>query len=280
VAIGIPRSGEQYVEAIDDHIRQLLALREGATDPPSTPQYAATVMLIREDPVEVFMIQRAHTMAFMPDVVVFPGGRADPSDADPDLGWVGPSPGQWAERMGLDETSARMVVVAATREVFEETGVLLAGPDADTLVRLDNPGSWVADRERLARHGESFAGFLKRKNLVLRSDLLGLRSRWLTPEYEPRRYDTFFFAALVPPGQTPDSQTREAARGLWAEPTALMEVGDAGKLLLVSPTEYNLFYLAQAPSGAQFVAENPPVSQITMYPRIDDGETVLYLVWP
>jgi len=282
VAMWLPHSGEVLEEPLEPRFKEAVLGR--LADLPATPvepRLAATVMVIREDPVQVFMLQRASTMAFMPNVVVFPGGRVDPGDADPDLAWAGPSPAEWARRMGLDEATARMIVVAAAREVFEESGILLAGPDESSVVRTEDLATWAEDRSRLDKHEETFASVLRRHDLVLRTDLLGLRSRWLTPEMEPRRYDTFFFAAIVPPGQAPDSETTEAVGGVWFEPAKLMAAGEAGDVLLVTPTRYNLAFLANAASGEEFVTENPPVSQIMMVPRVEpDGEVTLTVTLP
>ncbi|MDR0593458.1 MAG: NUDIX domain-containing protein [Bifidobacteriaceae bacterium] len=288
-----------------------------AADPshrPVEPRCAATVMLVRDRPIEVFMLRRASTMAFAPDAVVFPGGRVDPRDADPDLPWAGPSPAQWARRMGCDEATARQVVVAAARELFEETGILLAadaadaaasgfarpggpgGPDGPSGIGgPDGPGasggcggpggrggrSWRRDRQRLARHEECLAEILRRRGLVLRTDRLGLRARWLTPEFEPRRYDTFFFAVLAPPDQEPDAETLEAVGGAWERPERLIEQGRADQILLMPPTAHNLAQLAGAASAAAFVDENPPARQIMLTPKIkDDGQVVLTCVLP
>src|SRR5947207_15913336 len=96
---------------------------------PVQPRLASTVVLMRE-PFEAYLIRRVATMAFAASMYVFPGGGVDPRDAAVLPGWAGPSPSEWAARLELDEATARSVVCAAVREVFEESGVLLAGPDA------------------------------------------------------------------------------------------------------------------------------------------------------
>jgi 8-oxo-dGTP pyrophosphatase MutT (NUDIX family) len=266
---------------------------ESGTPVPVTPRQAATVMLVRGGsprpgtaagataPVEVFMLRRARTMAFAPDAIVFPGGRVDDLDADPDLPWAGPSARRWARRLDCDEATARALAVAAARELFEETGVLLAAPDETGELPGPLPQAWAEDRSRLARHEESLAAVLARRELVLRADWLGLRSRWLTPEFEPRRYDTFFFAALAPKGQSPDADTLEAAGGGWMRPEQVIADADGDKILLLAPTAYNLAHLASAASAEAFVAERPTVRRIMMAPKTKpDGEIVLACVLP
>ncbi|BAK44946.1 NUDIX hydrolase [Eggerthella sp. YY7918] len=256
-----------------------------------SPRLAATVMLVRPSlpgdsqpeggdilnapPREVFMLRRAKTMAFVPDAVVFPGGGVDPRDGDARLPWKGPEPAVWAQRMGVDEETARRVIVAAAREVFEECGVLLAGKEGDVVRDVSRP-EWDEERQRLAEHESSFAEVLMRHDLVLRADLLGLRSHWLTPVYEPRRYDTYFFAALAPQGQTPDDRTTEANGAGWVDARRILEGGNQGKVQLMAPTRYNLMHLINAPSVRDFVSGTAHTERIMLQPgRRETGEAVL-----
>src|SRR5256885_2607794 len=141
------------------------ARRFAEPGPPAvTPKLAAPVLLLRP-PFEVYLIRRALTMAFAADMHAFPGGRVDPRDAD--LDWVAP-----AHRLGLPDAQARAVAAAAVREVFEETGVLLAGrtPD-DPLPHLSRPDLEEARRAVEARE-LGLAELLRDPGLVLRADLL------------------------------------------------------------------------------------------------------------
>jgi 8-oxo-dGTP pyrophosphatase MutT (NUDIX family) len=229
--------------------------------------------------VETFMLRRAKSMAFVPDALVFPGGRVDTRDADRDLCWVGPSPSEWALRMRCPEEIARQVVVAAAREVFEECNVLLAGADASSVLDDLVDSAWDRERERLLSREESFAHMLIQHGLVFRSDLLGLRSHWLTPEFEPRRYDTFFFAALLPAGQLPSNKTSEASTARWIDPCWLLSEAEKAGMTLLPPTRYNLTFLADAKDAESFVKETPPVQQIMLRPhKRNDGELVLRCV--
>ena len=104
---------------------------------------------------------------------VFPGGGVDPRDYDTDVAWAGPTPAEWAARLGVDEDMARALVCAAVRETFEESGVLLAGPSADEVVADTTGDDWEADRVALESRELSMTDFLVRRGLVLRTDLLG-----------------------------------------------------------------------------------------------------------
>ena len=126
---------------------------------------------------EVYLLRRQSSMAFAGGMCVFPGGGVDPRDYADDLVdrglWAGPSPAEWAERLGVDEPRARALVCAAVRETFEESGVLLAGPDADEVVADTTGEDWEADRVALESRELSMTAFLEKRWLVLRTDLLG-----------------------------------------------------------------------------------------------------------
>lgn len=271
-------------------------------EPPVTPRKAATVMLVRDaqpdtrcriddgdfpaefpqgQDVEVFMLRRAKSMDFVPDAVVFPGGRVDERDANPGLPWAGPTPEEWAEALGLPEGEARMVVVAAARELFEECGVLLAGPDANTVTTDLSGQDWQDAREALTKHELSFAEFLIDMDLVLRSDLLGLVSNICTPPHLPKRFDTYFFAASLPEGQTPDDCTTEAQVADWVTPAYAIREGDAKRWKVMAPTIYNLTQLADADSAQEFVESHQKAGDKMMFSlvRRDASEGGPYLRW-
>nr|BFE63643.1 hypothetical protein GCM10020063_081690 [Dactylosporangium thailandense] len=208
------------------------------------PRLASTVVLLRE-PFEAYLLRRVPTMAFAASRYVFPGGGVDPRDAAVLPDWAGPSPAQWAARLRLEESVARSVVCAAVREVFEESGVLLAGADADTVVGDVSGPDWEAARLALIARELGFAEFLSGNGLVLRSDLLAPWSRWVTPEFEPRRFDTYFFLAQLPEGQVTRDVGGEADATVWCSPA---EAAD-GRYTMLPPTRHTLLELAEF-SGA------------------------------
>lgn len=288
------------IEAVPDD--KTLAMIEGVESGArevAKPRYAATVMLVRDShpgqteyrlppeklpsnfptgqEIEVFMLRRVKTMAFVPDAVVFPGGGVDDRDATPQLPWCGPAPEEWAQWMNVSAEVARKVVVAAAREVFEECGVLLAGPDEQSVVTDLSDPSWAQDRAALTKHELAFADMLIRRGLVLRTDLLGLVSNWLTPEYSPRRYDAFFFAALMPEGQVADDKTSEAQIADWVTPAWAVRGADKGTLSVLPPTIYNLTCIANAMTAESFAHQRKTVQKIMKRPvRSDDGSVVLW----
>jgi hypothetical protein len=152
------------------------------------------------------------------------------------VAWAGPSPADWATRLGTDETTARALVCAAVRETFEESGVLLAGPSTSSVVADTTGQDWEADRVALESRELSFTDFLDRRGLVVRSDLLGAWSGWLTPVFEPRRYRTWFFVAVLPVGQRTRDVSTESTEVTWMGALDAAAEVDAGQLLMLPPT--------------------------------------------
>jgi 8-oxo-dGTP pyrophosphatase MutT (NUDIX family) len=222
--------------------------------------------------VDVFMLRRSASMEFAPRMMVFPGGGVDPRDADPGLPWAGPSPADWGRLLIADEATARELVVAAVREVFEECGVLLAGPDVGSVVGDVSGPAWQAERAALLSRELSLAQLLIGRGLVLRSDLLRARAHWITPEFEPKRYDTRFFAALLPQGQIADDQTSEADHADWADPVRLLEDYASGVALMLPPTVVCVEQAAAAGSVAEFLSAEVGMAPIMPVPvQVDDA---------
>ncbi|MEV4615764.1 NUDIX hydrolase [Kitasatospora sp. NPDC049258] len=221
---------------------------------PVAPKPSATVVLLRDGHAaegtgpQAYLLRRRTSMAFAGGMYAYPGGGVDPRDAEAEIGWAGPTPAQWAERLGVDEHAAQAVVCAAVRETFEEAGVLLAGPDAKTMAE---PRDWTAERAALEAHEFSFAEFLARHGLVLRSDLLAAWARWTTPAFEERRFDTWFFVAALPPGQDAAVQVGEADRVAWLSPAEAVEGYQAGRFGMLPPTVTVLRELLTARTAAE-----------------------------
>jgi 8-oxo-dGTP pyrophosphatase MutT (NUDIX family) len=242
------------------------------------PRDAATVMLLREGP-EVFMLRRVPRMAFAPGAQVFPGGSVDPLDLAPDVPWQGPSAEWFGTTLGVAADRARAIVVAAVRETFEESGVLLASPGLGT--------GTSALREALAAHELSLADLLVRHGLVLRADWLTPWARWVTPEAEPRRYDTFFFAAAVPGGQVPaDLDGLDGPAGLaglaglaggeadaagWITPHAALAAARAGDALVLPPTAVNLAELGSTGDVPTILSQRRVIRPVCPSVVEDDG---------
>jgi 8-oxo-dGTP pyrophosphatase MutT (NUDIX family) len=214
---------------------------------PVAPKLAATVLLVRPD-YEVYAIRRVPTMPFAAGMYAFPGGTVDPRDAGSDVRWAGPTPAEWATRLGQPESAAQAIVCAAVREVFEESGVLLAGPSDSTVVGDVSGDDWEAERAALVDRRLGFADMLRGRDLVLRADLLAPWSRWITPEFEPRRYDTYFFLTRLPDGQLTRNVGGEADLVTWLRPA------DRGDLPMLPPTSVTLGEVAGFDSIDELIA--------------------------
>jgi 8-oxo-dGTP pyrophosphatase MutT (NUDIX family) len=232
----------------------------------------------RGNGVDVFMLRRSPSMAFAPRMMVFPGGGVDPRDADPSLPWAGPSPAEWGRLLIADEAIARELVVAAVREVFEECGVLLAGPDDHSVVGDVSGPAWQGERAALVSRELSLTQMLVGRGLVLRSDLLRAQAHWVTPEFEPKRYDTRFFAALLPEGQIADDQTTEADHADWADPVRLLEDYARGAALMLPPTVVCVEDAAAASSVADFLAADVQMAPIVPVPVLVEDQVVMRCV--
>jgi 8-oxo-dGTP pyrophosphatase MutT (NUDIX family) len=222
------------------------ALARGELEPVA-PRHASTVVLLRDaaDGMQAYLLRRTQTMAFAAGMYVFPGGSVDPRDEMlDDAAWVGPAPTEWAGLLSADERMAKALVCAAVRETFEESGVLLAGPGPDTVVADTTGADWEADRLALIARELSLAGMLARRGLVLRADLLRPWAHWITPEFEPKRFDTRFFVAALPQGQRTRDVGGEADRVAWVRPSDALAAAEAGEMGMLPPTAFTLSEVA------------------------------------
>ncbi|HYS31646.1 MAG TPA: NUDIX hydrolase [Streptosporangiaceae bacterium] len=271
---------------------------------PATPRDAATVMLLRAagaraagaagtgaagtgaagtgapaggpaPAFEVYMLRRKPSMAFAPGAYVFPGGSVDQRDADEEVAWAGPAVDHWGRVFDAPHDLARALVCAAVRETFEESGVLLAGPSADTVVADTTGPDWEAGRQALLDRSLSLAEMLARRNLILRSDLLRPWSRWITPAVEPRRFDARFFAAALPAGQRTRDVGGEAAAVQWISPAQALDAGRAGQIQLWLPTAMTLAELAEYPDAEAVLAAERDVQPLLPEIVVAEGATWL-----
>jgi 8-oxo-dGTP pyrophosphatase MutT (NUDIX family) len=254
---------------------------------PEAARLAATVVLLRapesdaSSAPEVYLLKRATTMSFAGGRYAFPGGRVDPRDSDASVAWAGPSAEEWGERFGCSAAEARALVCAAVREMFEETGVLFAGTSPTSVVESTADDDWEADRRALETRELSLTELLTRRSLVLRTDLLGAWSRWVTPEFEPRRYDTAFFIAALPPGQHARDVSGEADTTVWIPAAQAVADHAAGKVAMLPPTITTLRQLTPYPSADMAIAAaagrslTPIIADVER--RADGG---YWLVWP
>jgi glyoxylase-like metal-dependent hydrolase (beta-lactamase superfamily II)/8-oxo-dGTP pyrophosphatase MutT (NUDIX family) len=189
--------------------------------PAVEPQPAATVVLLRAgvDGLEVLLTRRPPSMAFAPDMFVFPGGRVDDADGEPAL-------------LARGDPGTTPAEVAAIRELFEEAGVLLAvgGSAADRVVA----------RLALVRGATSFPAIAESLDLRLATASLTPLSRWITPPSMPRRFDARFFAAAFPADAAVTYESDEVVDDVWIRPVEALEAMAEGRLAMWLPTSSTL----------------------------------------
>ncbi len=255
---------------------------------PAEPRDAATVILLRPGMpgIEAFLLRRAGVLEFAPGACVFPGGSVDGRDAD-DIAWAGPGPEEFGGWLAVPPDRARTLVCAAVRETFEEAGVLLAGPaGAPVADPVRDSAALAADRHALLAGTMSFGEMLGRRDLVLRADLLTPWARWITPEASPRRFDTWFFAAALPPGQTATASPEghqdpgESESGTWLRPASALDAARAGEITLLPPTAVTLGELAGHADIDAILSRRRIITPLMPTVVVEDGRARLAMPEP
>lgn len=201
---------------------------EGTTG--CTMRQAASVIFVRDgdNGLETILTYRPGTSPL--GVVAFPGGTALPGD-DESASWVGPGADYWQEQFHFsDIAQARRSVMAAVRESFEETGILLAGEDDQDVVERSSTPELMAWREAVAEQDKSFSNFLTSSGLSVRADLLRPVARWQSPDFFLKRYDIAYFTTALPVGQDPKLLLGKGVWGDWLNVRELLEAKDTSEL--------------------------------------------------
>lgn len=245
------------------------------SDSPAPTRLAATVLLIRDAAdFEVLMVKRHYEIDFASGALVFPGGKANDEDAD--IRWQELSDGDYDG----DALTSR---VAAVREAFEESGVLLArssdgrGVDeplvgASTVEPLDHLRAPIDRRE------ESFLAMIRDNDLVLALDTLQHFAHWITPVMMPKRFDTHFYLAPAPPEQIASHDGRETTDTVWINPGLSLEQAEKDEVKIIFPTRMVLGKLDEANSVASASDRFKDMAVVTVLPELsedDNGQAIL-----
>lgn len=193
------------------------------------PKRASTVVLM-DRKSRVYLTKRPITMKFLGGYYVFPGGTVDEQDETVGSNLV-------MNRPNL--TLSPAYYIAAARELFEEVGVLLAR-HADGRPVMFNEEKERDYRQRLIKGQMSFVDLLKRENLHFDFNHLKYFGTLVTPEGSPYRFDTSFFLADLPEGQSPVPDAYEIENAFWATPEEALSAYAKGKLPMISPTILSL----------------------------------------
>lgn len=245
---------------------------------PAIPSPAATLALLRDRPptdVEVLLLQRHAKSKFAAGDYVFAGGKIEADDMPPDgEGFCrGLTAGQAAARLGggLAPRDALSYWVGAIREAFEEVGVLLAyGPDGRLLsIPSTAKPRYEVYRNACQKANPAFFDMLRAEQLTLATDRLVYFAHWITPEEQPLRFDTRFFAALMPPEQVPAVDGHEIVDLKWLTPTEATAALKRKEIGLRVPTIKNLELFARGGSRASSVVESLGRREVqTIRPRV------------
>ena len=218
-----------------------------AGDVPIIP--AASVLLVRDRPLEVLMIRRHIKSSFVPDTWVFPGGAVDKADAA--LG---------------DGSELATMRIAAARELFEETGIWLGG------------GAGEQDRRELLEDRVTFASLLARHPIDF-EQLVGT-SRWITPAGVPKRFDTYFFIAAAGRDVNATPENREATETAWIAPSVAIRREADGSFPMVFPTIKNLEAIRDFDSVAELLASRRGVEIPVFRPILELSGGLKRIVLP
>lgn len=223
---------------------------------PAVP--AATLLLIRNVPLEVLMVKRRAKSSFA-SAWVFPGGVVDESDADE----------EWLPLLvGAEELSreARALRVAACRELYEETGVLLA------------VGANSGVPKGCMR--ESFQEMVRRLGLALPLNALLPFGHWITPQDARKRFDTHFFLCAAPPAIIAEADGTETVAVQWlvAAQTEAHAEFPSGNFLF--PTLMNLHRLAESPDVQTALSAARAHKVVTVLPSVERRGSDLFAVIP
>jgi 8-oxo-dGTP pyrophosphatase MutT (NUDIX family) len=226
--------------------------------------------------LEILLLRRSLRAAFAPGAYVFPGGRVDEGDAAAAAGLRvdGLTPERAAERLGLPAANPPAIAyyVAAVREAFEETGILV-GLRGDGATPATAAADAHAERVRndLLEGHIGFADALDRLECRIAGGELEYFAHWITPERSPRRFDTRFFAARVGGGLDPVVDAREMTEACWITPAAALLATREGSMPMILPTVRTLERLADFDHAGQALAALAVATVHTMLPGAETG---------
>lgn len=236
---------------------------------------AATILLLRDAPAfEVLMIERHENLSFAGGALVFPGGRIDEGDRNP--AWAAHCDGM--DRISPEQKAPR---IAAIREAFEETGLLLARDETGEMIGDDRARMLDSWRRKVEDDDFLFLELIEKEKLRLACDALHLFARWRPPKAAThRRYDTWFFAAHAPAGQEAREDGNEATEVLWTTPQAAIDAREKGERKMIFPTARNVELLSTSYSAQavfDFAASRPLDS---IEPKIIERDGKRYVTIP
>lgn len=235
------------------------------TDFPAIPIPSATVLLLRDGVpgLEVFMVLRNAGIDFAGGALVYPGGKSDPADLTEETAFYCDG----VDGLNLEEIGNR---VCGIRETFEEAGFLLAREKGrGTLVPGDRCLQLGAQYREAVHAGDlTMKDFAAREDLTLACDLMVPFARWITPERSPKRFDTWFFLARVPEGQSGSHDKMESVDSLWISPESALKGAADQTYNIVFATRCNLAKVGRAANVTEALETAQRNQIVTVEPDI------------
>ncbi len=245
---------------------------------PPTPRLAAGVILARDGSAgpEVLLVRRRPDVGFAAGAYVFPGGTLDAEDSDPEWEqWLNePEDSEVTNDDDPGDARARRFLVAALRELFEETGVLLLAEERPP------QGELSAERGALVEGRRSFLNIVGDNDIRLASDRLVLCARWITPESLSRRYDARFFLAEAPRDVAVVPEAGELAGHIWIRPAEALERYFDGGMDMLFPTVKTLEWLEEGQRIADWRERFRATDVVPILPRLRRVDGAITSVMP
>jgi 8-oxo-dGTP pyrophosphatase MutT (NUDIX family) len=245
-----------------------------------TPRPASTILLLRNraaaeggqgrEEIEVFMLVRHHEIDFASGALVFPGGSVEEGDHE-----IIATPALYSGGEGLDGR-ALSFRIAAIRETFEESGILLTRARGSTAFLEAKRAAAIeaANRAALSEGKTTFLELLAENGLVLALDELVPYAHWITPVGMPKRFDTWFFLAAAPPEQVGAHDGKESTASIWLSPREALAGAETGRFKLPFPTTRNLIKLGKQPNVKAALEDSKGSPVVTVMPvmtRLNGG---------
>jgi 8-oxo-dGTP pyrophosphatase MutT (NUDIX family) len=223
---------------------------------------AATILLVRDEPdFEVLMVKRHHQIDFASGALVFPGGKTHAGDHDP----------AWADHcVGWSDTpeDERPLRVAAIREAYEETGIIL-GRFADGRPFAGDERA-AASRQLVDSLQLAFIDLVRDLGVALDLSALTVFARWITPDLMPKRFDTWFYVATATGDQLAACDGRETVDAEWIPPAEALRLAATGERTIIFPTRMNLQLLAEAAHSQDATDRASLRTLVTVEPRLEE----------
>ncbi|MDP3173917.1 MAG: NUDIX domain-containing protein [Phenylobacterium sp.] len=242
------------------------------TSEPVTPRAAATIMLLRDEPsFEVLMVKRHHQIDFASGALVFPGGKSHAGDHD--QAWR-----DWT--IGWDDHDAdqRGLRIAAIREVFEEAGILLARHSDGR--SIGGEACPMEVRKAVDAGETAFLDVVRDLDAKLDLGALTVFAHWITPQWMPKRFDTWFFTAKAPDDQLAACDGHETVDAEWIAPSEAVRLALTGEKNVIFPTRMNLQLLAESADAADAVVRAGARTIVTVQPKLLEKDGSRFLVLP